>query len=123
MKTARENFAVEIHQKSRNRLGDFQKDGFHIPLYKRKHMKSPHSYLIDSENEDDVLPGYKNTTDDPTKHPLAQHDLTLEFRKTDREARMQRDSYAPTEPDAKFEYLKSSLEVDGLVPPSEAAAI
>jgi 2OG-Fe(II) oxygenase superfamily len=120
---SRENFATKIHQKSRNRLGDSQKDGFHIPLYKRKHMKSSHGYFIDSENDNDVLPEYKNTTGDPTKYPLAQHDLTLEYRKFDREARMQLDSYAPTEPDAKIEYLKSNVEVDGLVPPSEAAPV
>jgi hypothetical protein len=113
-----EDPALDVHRKARKRLHDFHDHGFHIPRYTTKHMDSSASHARPTDEDlDTILPEYRNMTDDPEKHPLAQHELTLKYRKLYRELRIQQNSYAPTDPDAKLEYLKSKIEVEGLAPP------
>ena len=124
----RVNDAFDIHKKAKRRLDDFQNLGFHVPPYTRRHRESSKGTCWDradkrDESLDPVLPEYQNTTDDPSKHPLAQHDLTLKYRNLGRELRLQQHSYVPTDSEAKIEYLMSNLEVEGLVPPPETEAV
>jgi hypothetical protein len=113
--------ADDAHKRARERLADFQKLGFHLPAYNQNHMK--HGRNPTDERPDSVSPEYRNTSDDPAQHPLAQHDLTLKCRNLGYELQVQQYCYEPTEPDAKLEYLKSNVEVLGLVPPAEAESV
>ena len=115
------NYAIKIHKKARARLRAFQKDGFYVPPYKSKH-KEPPNHFTEPPSET-VLPEYLNPTDDPAKHPLAQHKLTLEYRRPDRDLRIQQDDFEPDDPEARVEYLKSNLEAEGLVPPHQESSV
>lgn len=111
---------IEAHNQARGRLADFQKLGFHIPPYNHENMNEGSA---GEESPDPIQANFRNTSDDPAQHPLAQHDLTLEYRNLGREIHMQQFYYAPTEPDGRMEYLKSTLEVSGLAPPPVAKAV
>ena len=115
------NYAIKVHKKARARLRAFQKDGFYVPPYKSKH-KEPPNHFTEPPSET-VLPEYLNQTDDPAKHPLAQHKLTLEYRRPDRDLRIQQDDFEPDDPEARVEYLKSNLEAEGLVPPHQESSV
>ena len=110
------NVARNVHTMARKRLHDFQDHGFHVPRYRRKHSSATGVSPMDEDLET-VLPDYRNMTSDPANHPLAQHQPTLKCRKLYGELRIQQDSYAPSDPGAKLEYLQANIEVEGLVPP------
>ena len=104
----RKGSPMDTYLKARKRLRDFQSSGFHIPPYGER-----------DDSQDNILPEYRNTTNDPSKHPLAEHELTLKYRRQWHDLEVQQDAYAPKEPSAKLEYLKSHVEVEGLVPPAK----
>lgn len=110
---SKQECADEVYNKARGRLRDFQHDGFHVPRYTRMHM----------DVEESILPEFQNTTDDPAKHPLAQHELTLKYRELDPKLRKQQDDYAPIDPDAQIEYLKTEVEVEGLSSRSDSRTV
>jgi hypothetical protein len=128
--------AIDAYNKNRKRLLDFQNDGFHVPRYSKRHKKYKR-YQARSfdrqkaepvenkreESPDPIQREFRNMTDDPAKHPLAQHNLTLRYRNNYSGGYDRDTPYSLGDAAANQKYLESNLQAEGVVPPREGPTV